>query len=144
MRTIAAAGIATTALLYNSAYYYWDGGHSTGPRHLIPAAGMLALGLAAVWQVLDGRRERIALTALLGVSMAINLAIAAADVTAPDQFDFPLVEHVLPLVAEGRVRTIGNEYWGWTGWLGIAFWLAIALPLLSWLVRKAGPDNDLP
>ena len=133
---LVAAGIAVTALLYNAAYYYWDGGHSTGPRHMIPAVGMLALGLAAVWPMLDTRRERVVFAGLLGISMALNLAIAAADVTAPDIYGFPLTDHILPLFAKGRVRTLGSEYLGWSGHAATLAYLLVALPLLGWLVRN--------
>ena len=43
---ITLAGAAIVVLLVNSAYFYWDGGHSTGPRHAVPAIGLFAIGLA--------------------------------------------------------------------------------------------------
>lgn len=134
---LAAGGVALAALLYNAGYYYWDGGYSTGPRHMIPAAGMLALGLAPVWRMLDPGRERIAAAAFLGVSIALNLAIAASEIAAPDLFAHPLTEHVLPLFLDGKFRAAGSEWLDWPTWVALLFYLIPALAALTWLIRKA-------
>lgn len=138
----ACAVIAVGALLYNASYFYWDGGHSTGPRHLVPAIGPLALGLAAVWPMLEGR-ERSAAGALLGISIALNLAIAAADIAAPDQFTAPLWQHILPKFWDGDIRSFGTEALGWSPGLSIAIWGAVAAIALIWLVKhcRGGDEN---
>ena len=46
---IAAGAIVIYFLLYNSAYAYWSGGWSYGPRFLAPALPFACLGLGALW-----------------------------------------------------------------------------------------------
>jgi 4-amino-4-deoxy-L-arabinose transferase-like glycosyltransferase len=128
-----AAALALVMLLYNASYVYWDGGDSTGPRHLVPALGFLALGLAPLWQ----SRWRWPLVALLALSMALNGVIAATTITARDIYPVPLTDQIFPALLAGKVRTIANQFWGWPGWAGMAFYLAFAVPLLGWLAYRA-------
>ena len=129
------AGAILVVLLVNAAYYYWDGGNSTGPRHAIPLVGLAALGLAPLWA--DGGWRRIAAALLLPLSMAINLMIAAAEIFAPPDYRWPLLTAVYDLRFRlGDLRTIPSEWWGWTTWHGLELYLAIALPLLGILCRQ--------
>jgi hypothetical protein len=126
-------------LLVNSAYFYWDGGHSTGPRHSVPAIGLLVIGLGPFWAGLRHRWERIAAAALLGMSVAINLAIAAANITAPDTYAFPLWDPILKTDwREGILRTLPSQFLGWTVFEGVALYLILALPLAALLLA---PDR---
>jgi hypothetical protein len=129
--------IAIGVLLYNSAYVYWDGGYATGPRHSVPAIGFLALGLAPLWQ---GWRAsgRGWIAGLIASGMIINLAIAAAEIAAPQGFRFPLVNPIMPMFLRGEIRTIAGDYWGWPAGLGLIPWLVVAGPLLWWLIRQLG------
>lgn len=134
---VMAAAAAVVVLLVNSAYVYWDGGHSTGPRHAMPAIGLLAIGLAPFWAGLRHRRERIAAAALLALSMAINLAIAAADITAPDRYRFPLWDPILKTDwATGTLRTLPSDFLGWSPIAGVACYLVLAFPLTAWLLAS--------
>ncbi|MDQ2878653.1 MAG: hypothetical protein M3R41_06220, partial [Pseudomonadota bacterium] len=96
-----AVAIVSAVLLVNASYVYWDGGASIGPRHSVPAIPFLALGLAPFWASLQARRERIVSAALLGVSMAINLAIAATDIFGSEFFTSPLRQRTWPLFRDG-------------------------------------------
>ncbi|MGH6617550.1 hypothetical protein [Sphingomonas sp.] len=140
-----AAGVAVTILLYNSSYYYWDGGYSTGPRHSVPALGFLALGLAPLWQAW-GRTGRRWIAGLLGLSMVINLAIAAAEITAPQGVRFPVYDPVMTRFLAGDIRTVPSDWWHWKTGFGLAFYLALALPMLWFLFRAASlssaPSKD--
>jgi hypothetical protein len=141
-RTRGLAGMAALAasvvLLVNAAYVYWDGGNATGPRHALPAAALLGIGLAPWWAGLRTGAARWGAAALLALSMTINLVIAAADIFAPPEFRWPfwrdVVERHLLL---GDLRTWPSEWWGWSPWQGLAFYLACALPPLVMLVRRA-------
>ncbi|WP_294047284.1 hypothetical protein [Sphingomonas sp.] len=127
---VMAAATAIVVLLVNAAYVYWDGGHSTGPRHAVPAIGMLAIGLAPLWARLRQHWARAAAVALLGVSVAINLAIAAANVTTPDTYRFPLWDPILTVDwPNGALRTLPSDFLGWSPVAGVALYLALALPL---------------
>lgn len=136
---IALTAAALVVLLVNAAYFYWDGGHSTGPRHSIPAIGLLAVGLGPFWAGLRYRWERIAAAALLGVSVALNLAIAAANITAPDSYAFPLWDPILKTDwRDGVLRTLPSQFFGWTAFEGVALYLILALPLVAMLLA---PDR---
>jgi hypothetical protein len=68
--------LVTTISIYylalNAGYAYWDGGWSTGPRHITPLLPFLCLPLALLWSEV-GSRTRIALLTLLGASMIMSL-----------------------------------------------------------------------
>ena len=134
---IAAAAAALTVLLVNAAYVYWDGGNSTGPRHAMPAVGMLAVGLAPVWAGLRSARVRRLAAGVLAVSILLNLIIAGCDVFAaqwdPSELAWVFREHLF----KGDVTSVASDWWGWPKWSGFAVWLAAALPALAWLVRQA-------
>jgi hypothetical protein len=98
-----ATAVATTLILayyvcMNAGFEYWHGGASTGPRYLTPAIGfsMLALGLAwphfGIWQ-------RRATLVLLALSIFINFAATAVDMTAG-----ALAESILPSFFSGDLR----------------------------------------
>jgi hypothetical protein len=129
---------AIVVLLVNSAYVYWDGGHSTGPRHSVPAIGLLSIGLAPFWAQLRATWERVIAAALLGGSIAINLAIAAATITAGDTFPFPLADPVLTNWQSGMLRTLPGDLWGWSPYAGVALYFALAAPLLGLLLARVG------
>lgn len=135
---VMAAGVVLAVLLVNAAYVYWDGGNSTGPRHAMPLVGALAIGLAPVWAICRPIAARVALAVVLLASIALNAAIAAAEIFAPPAFHFPIWTAVLqPRFFRGDLRTIGSEYWGLSPWQGFAVWVTIALPTLAWLAYRA-------
>ena len=144
-RPVAATAVAASlvVLLVNAAYVYWDGGNTTGPRFMIPAVAPLALGLAAEWMRSPGRSERLAMMLVLALSIAINAAIASADIFAPPLTRFPVWQWVIAgNFAGGFLSTVPNEWFGWSAWAGFYWWAALALPTMGWLawrVRRAQP-----
>jgi hypothetical protein len=138
---VMAAAVAAIVLLVNAAYVYWDGGNSTGPRLAMPLAGLLALGLAPYWDAVS-RSGRAVAAAVLGTSIAINAAIASAEILAPPDFRFPVWSAVIDgRFRAGDLRTVANEWWGWSPWAGFALWAALALPAIAWLWIRAGADR---
>ncbi|WP_230482595.1 hypothetical protein [Sphingomonas sp. Leaf21] len=133
---ITASGVVLVALLVNAAYVYWDGGNATGPRHAMPLAGVAALGLAPVFAAIRSPWLRVLAVAVLLVSIAINLTIAAAEIFAPPTFRWAWWDAVIQQRFRfGDLRTIPSEWWGWTTWHGLGLWAAVALPLSLWLVQ---------
>ena len=130
---MAAAG-AVIAFLYHASYVYWDGGNSTGPRHALPAVAYLAIGLAAFWAGAN-RAEKWLGGGFLAASVALNLAIAASEVQAPHFYPAPVTQHIIPKFLGGDIRTIPNEFWGWSPWAGLGLYLALAGLLVALLVR---------
>jgi len=140
----AVAAVTATALLVNAAYYYWDGGNATGPRHALPLVGVLALGLAGWWRG-EGRAERLAAVATLAVSIATNAAVASAEIFAPPQYDNALTQAVWPPFAAGALRTLPGEWLGWTPWHGFALWAVGAALAIAWLAQRAAAfDRERP
>lgn len=132
---IVAAAVVAIVLLVNSAYAYWDGGYSTGPRHSVPAIPFLALGLAPIWVAYPQYRR--GMIALLALSIAINLGIAAAEIAAPDTDRWPLWKPILTEdIAQGLFRDFPSQFWGWSPWAGMAVYLAIA-GALGWALVAA-------
>jgi hypothetical protein len=137
--TLAAAAIIV--LLVNSAYVYWDGGSSTGPRHAVPAIGLLAIGLAPYWASLIYWWERALAAAILGVSVAINLAVAAADIVVSGEYKFPLWDPILKADwATGTLRTLPSDFLGRSPFAGVALYLCLAtlLALRLWSSIREG------
>ena len=137
---MAAAG-AVIAFLYNASYVYWDGGNSTGPRHAVPAIAYLAIGLAAFWSGAN-RIEKWLGTGFLAASIAINLAIAAVEVQAPHNFTAPLTQHIWPKFLASEIRTIPNEFWGWSHAAGLGLYLALAGGLVALLALALRRENE--
>jgi len=138
---LTAIAVVAIGLLVNAAYVYWDGGNATGPRHAMAMAGLLALGLAPFWTGLRHGWQRVATAGLLGVSIAINLVIAAAEIFAPPEYRFPLWSAVYDLrFRHGDLRTIPSDWWGWTTWHGLWLYLGLALPLLAMLIVQVRQD----
>lgn len=75
----------------NAGFAYWRGGFSTGPRYLTPCLGFAALAIGLAWPRL-GNWERRGTLLLLAVSIAINFAATAVDMTAND--DSPIAEQI--------------------------------------------------
>lgn len=132
---VMAATLALVVLLVNAAYVYWDGGNSTGPRHSLPAVPFLALGLAPLWGA--GPRWRAALLGLLPLSIALNLAIVATQIFAPDDKPFPLADPVGTMVAAGRFRTVPSALFDWRPWQGLVLYLTLALALAALVLIAA-------
>ncbi|HWU74315.1 MAG TPA: hypothetical protein VN137_12590, partial [Sphingomonas sp.] len=132
---------ALTVLLVNSAYIYWDGGHSTGPRHSVPAIGLIAIGLAPFWASLRHAWERAATIGVLLVSVTINLMIAAANITTPDSYRFPLADPILPAWRVGWLRTLPSDFLGWNPVTAIMVYVAAAVILAVLLSRSPTVSN---
>ena len=130
------AAAALTVLLVNSAYVYWDGGHSTGPRHSVPAIGLIAIGLAPFWAGLRFAWERVVTVGLLLVSVVINLMIAAANITTPDNYRFPLADPILTAWKAGALRTLPSDFLGWSPIPGVEIYLTAAVALAFLLARQ--------
>ncbi len=126
--SIAAALAFVGLLLVNASYYMWWGGAAAGPRHLIPALGLLAFGLPWLWQ----RRWLRRATLLLALVSTLNmLAIAAVGLEAPERGDV-LLDFVYPRLLEGRIAMLSGA-----SNLGLELGIERAgslIPLVVWLI----------
>lgn len=71
---------------------------------------------------------------VLLVSVAINLMIAAANITTPDAYPFPLADPILGDWRMGMLRTLPSDFLGWSPTAGAGVYLSIALPLATLLL----------
>jgi hypothetical protein len=92
-------------LLMNASYYYWNGGDSTGPRHLLPALPLLTLLFARLW---DGasRVPRALFMALLVISAALSLACAATDMWSPANATTATIASLLARFLRGDIHRV--------------------------------------
>lgn len=128
---------AAIVLLINAAYVYWDGGNSTGPRHSVPAIGLLAIGLAPFWASLRHQWERTLAGGLLCLSVLLNLWIAAADITPSTAYAFPLVDPIFQDWKNGFLRTLPSDYLGWSPIAGVTLYVVLAMPLVLLLLARS-------
>jgi hypothetical protein len=91
---IVIALIVAAYLWINASYFYWDGGFSTGPRHLIAMLPVAALGLAFVRP--SGRAGTAIIGLLLAGSLVLSLASGLAGMFAPSTILNPIVDWIFP------------------------------------------------
>jgi len=92
-------GIATCFVLVNASYFYWEGGSSTGPRHIVATLPVLSIALAFAWP--KGSLARAGALLLLAVSLFFSAATPAIEQFAPDGLPFPLWDPILKSVFAG-------------------------------------------
>ena len=99
---ITAAVIAVFYLLFNAAYFYWDGGWSYGPRHMAPALPFLCLALAPLWsRAKTGPRVVLSVLAVCGVALAL---MAVATTAQPSEhYKNPVPYLLWPNFTTGRL-----------------------------------------
>lgn len=91
-------------VLFNAGYFAWDGGGSTGPRHLVPMLPYLVVPMA--WLMKTNRRARTVVWALVVPSIAIMLACTAVCIQVPEGDPWranPLYQIVMTALANGEV-----------------------------------------
>jgi hypothetical protein len=87
-------------LIINAGFAYWMGGASTGPRYLTPALAFAGLALGLSWPSLAMWGRRVTL-AVLALSVFINLAAVAVDMTVSEELGNPIFDRVLPQFFSG-------------------------------------------
>ncbi len=98
----AAAAIVLYYVLFNAAYFYWDGGWSYGPRHLSPGIAFLALGLAPLWtRARPALRATLAALAIYGG--ALTLVAVSTTAQPPDSVKHPLGDLLWPAFCAGEL-----------------------------------------
>lgn len=91
--------VVLSFLLINAGYYYWDGGSSSGPRHLVAALPLASLALAFAWP--PGWPAKSVALLLLLVSLFIALVVASVDPMSPPWLAEPFFGYLLPNFIEG-------------------------------------------
>lgn len=98
------AAMVVAYVLFNAGYFAWDGGGSTGPRHLVPVLPYLVLPMA--WFLRSMPRARIVAWSLVVPSIAIMLACTAVCIQVPEGDPWranPLYQIVVTALLRGEV-----------------------------------------
>jgi hypothetical protein len=94
-------------LAMNSGYYYWDGGYSTGPRHLVPALPLATIMLARLWDASTVPYRR-AFLVLASLSLAITVIYTCVEVYMPpaNVVPNPFTDYLLPRFINGELNRL--------------------------------------
>jgi len=103
-RGLALASIAVPVcyLLINTGYHYWDGGFSTGPRHLVAALPFVCLAFAPLW---DAASRSVRTELVIGATLGAAISLACASVSMTSASSFPTATLVLQF-AFGKVHNM--------------------------------------
>jgi hypothetical protein len=137
--------VPATYLLINSGYYYWDGGDSTGPRHITASLGFISLAFGPLWNF-SSLRMRSALVAAGLISVVISLVCASVDMAAPSDVEHPLLKYIFPRFVHGDVHNVlvfAARLSGPFSLLGIPLLWALAAIIVVLGVRRRPSDGDL-
>jgi hypothetical protein len=129
---LAAAALIVYYVMLNASYKYWDGGYSTGPRHLAPLLPFLSLGLGLVW-TWSRPVHRILLVILALYGIVIGLMATSTDPMPGTDVASPIQELFWPAFRTGHLGTFNlGEFFGLRG-------LPSLLPLgLIWILGLTG------
>ena len=97
--------LAAYYLLVNSAYHYWHGGFSTGPRHLTPIISFLCLPLSLVWTNARSTYKPL-LVILFFISFLIALLSVSVTMYSPEKIGNPLFDFLIPGLLNGDTRNV--------------------------------------
>ena len=125
--------VATTFVLLNISYHYWNGGYSMGPRHMTPAIPFLGVSLIWLWSQIEGRSLYIVM-GLLTVSIALNVICAATTMT-PHTGNFPVYDQAILSLLNGDNWFLWFEHLG-IGLMPLLLGWAAMLGVLSFLMWK--------
>jgi hypothetical protein len=125
---LVAAAAFIVLLTLNAGYFQWDGGWATGPRHLVPAIGLLGIGIGHAFAH-PWLRSISAVAA--GFSASVLLLTTAVGLEAPPNKD-AIFEYLIPAVREGRIARVSGA-----SNLGLALGLGrreSLVPLFGWVL----------
>jgi hypothetical protein len=130
--------VIVTFVAYNSAYAFWSGGASVGPRYLVPMLPFAALPLAVAvercWERAPGRLLVAALVLASGANVWAQ-TIGGQDYPRADVWN-PLVEQAIPRLRAGDIAANYGHVVGLEGWASLLP-LAAAVALLAGLHSAA-------
>jgi hypothetical protein len=115
-------------LLVNAGYYMWWGGAAAGPRHLVPALGFLAVGVARAFA---HPRARYVALAIALVSALEMLLLVGVGLEAPEEGNI-IIDYAWRLFRAGDIsRLSGASNWAISAGLSPGGSLG---PLLAWWI----------
>jgi hypothetical protein len=91
----AVAAVGIYYLLFNAAFFYWDGGAAYGPRYVGAAIPFFFLGLGQVWTQ-GARVVRWLIGALVAAGTVITTMAVSTLLMVPEDVGSPLTQVILP------------------------------------------------
>lgn len=144
------AALIGAYLVFATSYYAWDGGGSTGSRHLVPVMAFFVIAIAFFAR--SSRRAGVVTAALIGVSVLIMFLCTAVMVQMPEGGPYeanPFYTIVLPSVLRGTFeRNLQDAYYprlqadvvyNLGTLLGASPRLSLLVPVAAWALAYAGP-----
>jgi hypothetical protein len=118
-------------ILFNASSVMWQGGHSIGPRYLLPMLPFLVIGLG-VFALHFGSRTwaRLLVGILSLVSVFIVWAQSLGGQTFPDWTENPLFNYSIPHLLNANIA----RNWGMA--LGLSGWMSL-IPLMLFMILIA-------
>lgn len=110
------SAVAVSVVLINSGYYYWEGGWSAGPRHIVSMLPVLGVAMAFVWP----KRWwlQLACVALLIPGLFLAALVPTVTIFTPSNYQHPLEELYLPALPQNWQRMMPMLLvWANFGWL---------------------------
>ena len=86
--------ISLSFLWINASYFYWNGGGSAGPRHLVAMLPLTCLALAFAWP--RGKWQVTLTLALLAASLVLSLVCAVVGMFPRQSIQNPIADVFLP------------------------------------------------
>jgi hypothetical protein len=136
--------------MLNSSYFYWNGGWSTGPRHIVAMLPFACLILGFLWTSRQPLWRPVALC-LGGVSLVLALLCASSGVFATDVPN-EISDFIVPRFLDGRTTAVPVHFLGWRfrAFLPafLAFWavatVVIGRQLSAWMRERSRADLPGP
>jgi len=130
--------ISVYYLFLNSAFHYWQGGASTGPRYIIPILPFLCLSLSMMWAD-AGLKWKPALIGLFFLSFGISLICVSVSMVSPGKIQNPLFDFLIPRFLDGKLTCLLNKIGipGYSALIPIlAIWAIGSIYVLKLLVNR--------
>jgi hypothetical protein len=146
----ATAALVAGYLLFATSYYAWDGGGSTGSRHLVPALAFFVVAISFFAR--SSRAAAVTTVALVGLSIGIMYLCTAVIVQVAEKGPYegnPFYTQILPSVLRGDLepnlqdafyaRLRADASYNLGTMLGAGVRMSLLVPPLLWLLAFVSP-----
>lgn len=102
---ITISAVSLYYIIWNSSYFYWDGGQATGPRHLVPILPFICLPFALLW-TRAGMWLKSGLISLFTTSFFISLVSASVQLDDLSELINVPTQSLIPRFFEGDISQV--------------------------------------
>jgi hypothetical protein len=137
-RRVALCALVVAYVALISAYFRWDGGWCTGPRHLLPVVLLVLYEGAAAWA--KSARWRALFVALAVLGVVVNVTFAATDPIPSTAQPRPFMDVAFPALRDGHMNphNVASEVFGVAARRRLlAYWSLLAFASIALTARAA-------